>query len=170
MASGMKIKWDLTKIFTQFSMMKKANTTSATRFVQFQAKSLVRALAFHTPIAPMTVEIPVKARDGKRRYYPGVPMERVKVDPGRARSGWWPTAIKLGVTSVYSKFPNKGEGDVVDQSQSIRNPHIIMTNTVPYILRIKGHGQWAEAALNQERTRLPQKLFGEYQKGFAAWL
>lgn len=146
------IEWDLRGFFREWKRVRGASDRAGANFVRFQAKQLTRALSWFTPIAPFFAKGgPVLAR-------------------GRARSGWWAAASGLGLTTVYSQYPDKGEGSIQDGSSNILNPRIVLTNAVPYINEIVGHGNWPQTALAQEIVRGQERLEQMYRREFQTWL
>jgi len=103
-------------------------------YVKTIARRLVRRLAFNAGQAP-------------RRY----------LGSGRLRAGFWPAAIALNISNIYTPYPNKNEGSVTDRTSS-RNPSITITNSVPYILRLhKGTG-WVNEAESGVRAQMARDL------------
>jgi len=146
------IEWNMRSFFAQWKRMKGRSDRAGSSFVRFQAKMLGRALAWFTPIAPF-------------RH-----RGRVVVGRGRARAGWWAAVSGLGGTTVYTNFPDRGEGSLVDGSMNVSNPRIVMTNGVPYITKIVGHGDWPQKALAQQIAKGNQLLDQTYRKEMQAWL
>lgn len=169
-SSPMTVKLLTAPFMRQVNVLTKRGREAAQAYVMRAAKGLIRSLAWRTPLAAPFTMMPQKDRTGRRRFYPGVTMERVRVGRrGRARAGWWPAASALGVTSVYTKFPNKGEGDVSIDLKGF-NPTIKMSNTVSYITRITGHGNWAQNAVANEQVRAAGRLNSTYKQFLARWL
>lgn len=140
--SNCNIHFVVKPFFDEWSRIKKRSKDAAQYYVRFQAKKLVRVLAFSTPIA--------EERDANR---------------GRARAGWWPAALAMGVTSVYTPIANRGEGSAVDASTDPLNPSVTITNGVPYISIMTRHGlAWADNAVNQVRAEIMEYLERAWQR------
>ena len=175
MADGMTVKWDLQKFFSGWSSLKRRSGDAANFFVKWQSRRLLRSLAWHTPVAEfvmkvLTVKL-ITDRSGVTRYVPRKNPIKIRVRRGRARAGWKPAAAAIGVSTVYTKYPNQNEGGVIDRSNERSFPSVVMTNRVPYILTIQGHGDWAQNAINQEATRMVERLEKTYRErlvGFTA--
>jgi len=149
----MTITWNLGQFYAEWSRIKRRSQDAATFFVRWKAKRLCQALAYHTPIAEFRDE------NGKIIYA-----------RGRARAGWWPSALGLGAHSVYTRHRNRGEGRVQDASGDYANPTITMTNAVPYIMDIKGHGNWAMQAVEQETASAQKQLEQSYRRHLSSGL
>jgi len=172
-SDGIKMAWDMNRYFSQWLQIKRRSGNAARDFVRFQGRKLLQALAWHTPVMPYKILVRnyrlISVRGGGKRWIPAEPYT-VRVNAGRARAGWKNAAAALGVRSVYSRHPNWNEGGVLDASHNPQNPSITMSNSVPYIMRIKNHPNWPQAALAQEQSRAMERLRGTYRHslgGFA---
>ena len=174
MADGVIVKWDLQKFFAAWSQLKRRSTDAGRFFIRWQARRLVKALAFHTPIAAITVKVVevklITDRAGVTRYVRRRTPKRIRLSRGRARAGFKPAAAALGAGTVYTGFPNKGEGFIIDASNDLIRPTITIVNRVPYILLIPGHGEWAQAAINQEAARLLERLEKSYRQNLIGFV
>jgi len=148
-ATGMQIKWDLTRFYTVWTSIKRRSENAASYYVRSVARMFIRRLAWHTPIAAYRV------------------AGRTLTMRGRARAGWWPAAGALGVSSVYTPLPNLGEGAYVDSIQSRRAPSFTMINSVPYIQQIAGHGNWPARARADGEARAREWLEKSYRTHLA---
>lgn len=76
---------------------------------------------------------------------------------GRARAGFWPAALALGISNIYTNHPNKDEGAGVDRSRD-SNPSFTIENRVPYIGLIPGGTGWFEDAKQAVRAQMAKDL------------
>lgn len=83
---------------------------------------------------------------------------------GRLRAGFWPIAITLGMNTIYTPFPNSGEGTGMAKLDSV-NPMVALSNNVPYVHNAGGHGiGWFLQAVVAVESRMVQELNDEYKK------
>ena len=150
----MNIQWDVGRYLSQWQQLSKNSQKAGSQFVFEKARSLVQKLAFKTPKAQVVND------DGNPVW---------KKNMGRAKAGWYAAAKHLGVGYIGTVHPDIGEGLIIDNSKGLV-PHIIMTNSVPYINLIKGHGNWQTEAVVEEQARMMQQLEATYRKHLAQWL
>lgn len=85
---------------------------------------------------------------------------------GRLRAGFWPAAAALGITNIYTHFPNKGEGSARDATHG-DNPSFRIENAVPYVLRLKDGQEWVEKAMAEVRAQMARDLTRYAQDSWA---
>lgn len=76
---------------------------------------------------------------------------------GRARAGFWPAALALGLSNIYTGQPNRGEGAAIDRTAS-DSPSFTIENSVPYITQIPGGTGWFDEALAAVRGQMAGDL------------
>ncbi len=76
---------------------------------------------------------------------------------GRLRAGFWPAAIALGITSIYTNQPNKGEGSADNRTDG-DSPSFTITNAVPYIGNLKEGLAWADEAIRGVEAQMARDL------------
>ena len=88
-------------------------------------------------------------------------------DTGRLRAGFWPAAISLQMTSsIYTSYPNKGEGRGINRTQA-NNPSVTIVNSVPYVANAGGRGTgWWWKAMNAQMALMNKELDDTVRK---AW-
>lgn len=90
------------------------------------------------------------------------------IKTGRLRAGFWPAAIAMGVTNIYTSFENAGEGFCV-LNLDTANPTITIVNSVPYVSNAghRGQGWWFEG-LAEVQGDLQGDLEDAIKAGWAA--
>jgi len=90
---------------------------------------------------------------------------------GRLRAGFWPVAVSLQMTNIYTRYPNRGEGYGINKSQDKRNPAVYMGNTVPYVAYAGRHGtSWWYAGINAIMARMEKDVENHVRKAWDAGL
>lgn len=135
------VKFDTTSFFREWEQIKKRSSDAGSYYAKIQARTLVRKLAFYCPM-----------------------------DTGRARAGFYPAALALGLRHVYSgRYPNQNEGGFVDNLKSKTNPSFFISNSVPYILTIRGHGRWMYRARDDAARQAQRHLERTYRRHLSRW-
>lgn len=120
--------WNMSEFGATMRLLHERNRRAPSSLVTFWGRKLVRKAAYGTPIAG------------------GGFAAR-----GRARAGWWPAALGLGVANVYTPQPNAGEGVFVDGRGAGDKASVTIGNSVPYITRMSvGLGWFGEAVAGVE--------------------
>jgi hypothetical protein len=97
------------------------------------------------------------------------PMSVMRWHPrrGRARAGFWPAAMRLGLTTIYTSAPNRGEGEGIDRRNNFWNPSFTIINSVAYIDHIAKHGlEWWRSAIRATMAQSQQDLDRSYRRAF----
>jgi len=130
-----ELKLDMTAFNEQVRQVRDMIHRNGRSYVRTTARRLVRRLAWNCPKAPP-------------RYGAA----------GRLRAGFWPAAMALGISNIYTTAPNKNEGEGVDQTGSASNPMFTIRNSVPYIGNLKQGLGWADTAMNGVRAQMATDL------------
>jgi len=116
---------------------------NAQSYVRTTARRLVRSLPYTGPRAPTNIR-----------------------GSGRLRAGFWPAAMALGVTNIYTPVSmNMSEGSAEDRTSESK-PSFKIVNSVPYLQNLKGGLAWAENAKRYVEMKSVQDL-EKYAK--ASW-
>jgi len=126
---------------SQLSALHEKNGRSGRSMVTYWGRKLLRKLAYRTPLS-----------HGKWAAR------------GRLRAGWWPAATALGVTNIYTPAPNAAEGGFLDERATIGHPRITMTNSVPYVGRLKVGMTPFETAAREVEGQMHGELEREYRQ------
>jgi hypothetical protein len=76
---------------------------------------------------------------------------------GRLRAGFWPAAVALGITNIYTNYANKNEGVAIDRTAT-GNPSFTIINSVPYIANLKSGLSWVDEAMTRVRMQMVRDL------------
>jgi len=116
-----------------------------------QAIHLVRALVFHTRLA-------LKKKGKVVRF-------RLR---GRARAGWWPSWLQLGVFSrPFGTSPevlSAPEGLFIDKRHKRNEPSVEMVNEVKYIEKLDAKDNILTKAYSQRMADMLRALTDKYRK------
>lgn len=87
---------------------------------------------------------------------------------GRLRAGFWPVATALMVPTIYTPYPNKGEGRGVVKLDA-RNPSVTIVNSVPYVANAggRGTGWWFKSIIGiteRMKREMEQNLKANWRK------
>ena len=102
------LKWDMKRFVSDIERVRNATHRTTQQVVQHNARRLVKKAAQLCPI-----------------------------DTGRARAGFWPAAIALKISNIYTPHPNICEGAGIDNTGA-KNPTFTLENSVPYITYMGG--------------------------------
>ena len=128
------MEWNMDAFNQQVGQVQELIGRNARSYVRTTARRLIRRLAWAAPHASLKYSA-----------------------AGRLRAGFWTAAAALGITNIYTRFPNKGEGDARDATHG-NNPSFTITNSVPYVLRLKQGQGWIESAAGQVRSQMARDL------------
>jgi len=128
------LKFDMAGFNQQVSQVQRLIGRNARSYVRTTARRLIRRLAFNTPRAPS-------------KYGAS----------GRLRAGFWPAAIALNISNIYTRQPNKNEGRAIDRT-SAGHPSFTIINSVPYLGNLKGGLKFADIAINGVRAQMIRDL------------
>jgi hypothetical protein len=131
---GARMTFDMTDFNRQVAQVRDMIQRNGGSYVRTTARRLIRRLAWAAPHAP-------------KRFR----------ESGRLRAGFWPAATALGITNVYTKQTNKGEGSASNATQS-GNPTFTIINSVPYVMTLQQGTQWIEDAENEVRKQMARDL------------
>jgi len=106
---------------------------NAQSYVRTTARRLVRALAYNCPRAPSNIRA-----------------------SGRLRAGFWPAAIALNVSNIYTPIENMGEGSAEDRTTDDK-PSFKIINSVPYYQNLL-RTDWVDTAKNYVLTKAAKDL------------
>lgn len=129
-----ELRFDMADFNRQVGQVRAMLHRNAGAYVRTTARRLVRRMAWAAPHAP--------------KKFRGA---------GRLRAGFWPAAEKLGVTNIYTKVPNLGEGSAINNTHG-DNPSFTIVNAVPYVTELKQGMQWVENAANEVRRQMARDL------------
>lgn len=135
------MQWNMSEFSRAMRELHERNHRAPASMVTYWGRKLVRKAAWLTPISH------------------GRWLAR-----GRARAGWWPAAAGLGVTSVYTPFANAGEGSFVDGRGAGDKASVTLTNSVPYITRIKGGTEWFGRAVDEITAAMERETEAQYRE------
>ena len=63
------------------------------------------------------------------------------IKTGRLRAGFWPAAVRLQMTNIYTPHPNRGEGlGQLNLDPRAAKPFVRIVNSVPYVANAGGRG------------------------------
>ena len=168
---SMTLKMDMRKFSASMRELKRRRGFSDTKLVRFWTRRLVQKACFHTPISAIFVESPlfIKKLEDRIIYAKLRTMGRtLAVNRGRARAGWWAAARMVGLSTVYApSAPDRGEGSAIDHSTRVGNASMTITNSVPYITRIQGHGNFFGRAVQETTAQMQSQLAQEYRRVLA---
>ena len=128
------LKFDTAGFNQQVSAVQRLIGRNARSYVRTTARRLIRRLAFNAPRSA-------------QRYGAA----------GRLRAGFWPAAIALNISNIYTSQPNKNEGNAIDAT-SAGSPSFTITNSVPYIGNLKEGLAWAETAKRGVEAQMARDL------------
>lgn len=121
MTEGIDIKFYDHEFNAAITELAKDSRRADTEVLTGQAIQLVRSLVKYTRLTS-------GKRHGKKRHFARV---------GRARAGWWPAWVALGVFSIprgtRPKVLANAEGEFVDHRNKRDTPYVEISNTVNYI-------------------------------------
>ena len=123
-----ELKFNNAAINNQLAQVAKLMGRNGGTYVRTTSRRLIKKLAFEAPI-----------------------------DTGRLRAGFWPAASALSITNIYTRYPNKNEGQGIDKTKT-QSPAFTIVNRVPYVLRLKRGPGWIRAAEAAIRARMVQDL------------
>lgn len=129
------LSFDVAAFNTMVSRTREMLHRNGRSYVRTTARRLVRRLAYNTPMS----------KENKR-------------NKGRLRAGFWPAAQALGITNIYTRFPNKNEGGVIDNTASGSNPSFTIINSVPYMQNLRMGYQWIENAKRGVQAQMTRDL------------
>ena len=132
MSAGMT--FDMTDFNRQVGQVRDMIQRNGGSYVRTTARRLIRRLSWAAPHAPKKFGA-----------------------AGRLRAGFWPAATALGITNIYTKQTNKGEGSASNATQG-GNPTFTIINSVPYVMTLKQGTQWIENAENEVRGQMARDL------------
>jgi len=137
-----ELKFDMAGFNSQVNQVKNMMHRNGRSYVRTTSRRLIRRLAWNAPIAK-------KSNVANR---------------GRLRAGFWPAAMALGITNIYTKARNRGEGSMIDATGSASNPSFTITNSVPYLQNLRSGYYWvdrAKAAVQWQMARDLEKYAKE---------
>lgn len=129
-----KLTFDMARFNSEVARVQEMLGRNAGSYVRTTARRLIRRMAWNAPKAPGYMKA-----------------------SGRLRAGFWPAAIALGVTNVYTGQPNKGEGEASDMTHGA-NPRFVITNAVPYVLRLKVGMEWVQKSVQAVEAQMARDL------------
>jgi len=132
---GARMTFNLDDFNRQVEQVRALIQRNAGSYVRTTARRLIRRLAYAAPHSS--------------KSYGGA--------AGRLRAGFWPAATELGITNIYTRHKNEGEGSARNATQSDR-PTFKIVNSVPYVLRLKQGEQWITDAENEVRLQMARDL------------
>lgn len=141
---GAELKFDMNQFNGLLAETRQMLHRNSGSYVRTTARRLVRRLAYNTPITK-----------AKRR------------NRGRLRAGFWPAAAALGITNIYTRFPNKNEGSAVDNTRDMTNPRFTITNSVPYIQNLRMGYNWVDEARRGVQAQMAKDLEKYVQQSWA---
>ena len=128
------LKFDMTGFNQQVGQVQRLIGRNARSYIRTTARRLIRRLAFNAP----------KAASGFAAS-------------GRLRAGFWPAAIALNISNIYTSQQNKNEGSAIDAT-SASSPSFTLVNAVPYIGNLKEGLTWAETAKRGVEAQMARDL------------
>ncbi len=128
------LRFDMVGFNAQISQVRSLIKRNGGSYVRTTARRLIRRLAFNAPKAPGSYDA-----------------------SGRLRAGFWPAAVLLNISNIYTKQPNRGEGSGNDQTRSGK-PSFAIVNSVPYIGTLKGGMKFANTAIAGVQAQMATDL------------
>jgi len=129
-----ELKFDMAGFNQQVAQVRNMIHRNGRSYVRTTARRLIRRMAWAAP------------HSSKRHP-----------QAGRLRAGFWPAAAALGITNIYTRYPNKGEGAAKDATGS-NNPAFTITNSVPYVMTLKDGTRWVDNAMSEVRGQMAKDL------------
>jgi len=128
------LKFDLTDFNAQVSRVRGCIKRNAGSYVRTTARRLIRRLAYNAPKAPGSFNA-----------------------SGRLRAGFWPAALLLNISNIYTGQPNRNEGSGNDQTRASK-PSFTIVNSVPYIGTLKNGMMFADVAVSGVQAQMAHDL------------
>lgn len=128
------LTFDLDKFNREVADVQRLVGRNAGSYVRTTARRLIRRLAFNAPKAANSFAA-----------------------SGRLRAGFWPAAVLLNISNIYTNQQNKGEGSGENRTND-DHPSFTITNSVPYIGSLKKGLAWAENAAHGVEAQMARDL------------
>ena len=91
------------------------------------------------------------------------------IKTGRLRAGFWPAAMALQITSIYTPHPNAGEGLGINNTYDQKRPSMTIVNAVPYVANAGGRGtSWWFQGMNAIMARMDKDLESHVERAWKA--
>ena len=91
------------------------------------------------------------------------------IKSGRLRAGFWPAAMALQMTNIYTSYGNHNEGVGINRTTDRKKPSMTIVNSVPYVGNAGGRGTgWWHQGLNAIQGRMNADLEKAIKKSWTA--
>jgi len=152
MNEGIDIKFYDAEFNAAITELAKTSRRVDTDVLTGQAIQLVRSLVKYTRLT-------TNSRLGKKRHFKRA---------GRARAGWWPAWVGLGVFSIprgtRAGVLSNAEGEFIDHRNKVNTPYVEMSNTVKYIETLDNEDNILTMAAGERFADMERTIKRRYQQ------